>query len=169
MQQFLKVFLDIVLWRRGPQDLPSSGLLVLMTLVAYVIVSGVQVALMHESGAALLLFLIVDPLLLVGTVWLVLTVFGRKERFLQTTAAVVGTSALLSAVLSIPFQLLLNSQGEGPPTAATQLMALGLIVVFVLVTGRIFKLALESNLFTGIAISLTYVVVLNSLAQLARA
>jgi hypothetical protein len=169
MQHFLKVFLDIVLWRRGPQDLPSSGLLLLLTLLAYVIVSGVQVALMHETGVALLLFLVLDPLLLMGTVWFVLSVFGHKERFLQTATAVLGTSALLSAVLSIPFQLMLSSQGEGPPTIATQLMALGLIVVFVLVTGRILKLALDSNLFTGIAIALTYVVVLNSLAQMARA
>jgi hypothetical protein len=168
MQQFLKVFLDIVLWRRGPQDLPSSGLLVLITLVAYVLVSAVQVVLMHESGAALLLFLVADPLLLIGMVWFVLTVFGRKDRFLQTTAAVLGSSALLSAVLSIPFQLMLNRQGDGPASAATQFMALGLIFAFVLVTGRILKLALDSNLFTGIAISLTYVVILNSLAQMAR-
>jgi hypothetical protein len=36
--QFLKVFLDIVLWRRGPQDLPASPLLLLLCAAAYVAV-----------------------------------------------------------------------------------------------------------------------------------
>jgi hypothetical protein len=53
VQQFLKVFLDIVLWRRGPQDLPNSGLLVVITLVAYELVNLVQIALMEVSIAEL--------------------------------------------------------------------------------------------------------------------
>ena len=44
VQQFLRICLDIVLWRRGPQDLPVSGLLLWLTAAAYVAVSAAQLA-----------------------------------------------------------------------------------------------------------------------------
>ena len=42
------------------------------------------------------------------------------------------------------------------------------MVTFALVTGRIIKLATDSNLFTGIAVSLTYFLVINYLVGVAR-
>ena len=42
------------------------------------------------------------------------------------------------------------------------------VVVFALVTGRILQLATDSNLFTGIAVSLTYFMLINLLLGLAN-
>jgi hypothetical protein len=42
------------------------------------------------------------------------------------------------------------------------------LVTFALVAGRIFKLATDSNLFTGIAVALTYFMVVNLLVGLMR-
>ena len=165
MQQFLKVFVDIVLWRRGPQDLPCSLLLVAATLAAYVLVSVLQLALMHESGPAYLVFLVLDPVLLMGWVWVVLRVYGKVERFLQTIAAILGTSALLALVLSLPLQLLVGVDAARTTTPAAQILALGLILVFLLVSGRIIKLATDSNLFTGVCVTAIYVFVLNAIAS----
>jgi hypothetical protein len=164
VQPFLKVFIDIVLWRRGPQDLPSSMLLVLGTLVAYVLVSVMQLALMHESRPAYVVFLVADPLLLMGWIWLVLKVYGRVDRYAQTIAAILGSSALISLVLSLPLQLLVGVEAARPATPAAQILGLGLILVFVLVAGRIVKLATDSNLFTGICVNAIYVLVLNAIA-----
>ncbi|HQR49471.1 MAG TPA: hypothetical protein PL152_09040, partial [Steroidobacteraceae bacterium] len=94
MQQFLRIFLDIVLWQRGPQDLPASPLLVWITLAAYVVVGAVQLALLDESGPVWFVFLVMDPALLLATVWLMLRLYGRTGRFQQTAAAVLGTGAL---------------------------------------------------------------------------
>ena len=47
------------------------------------------------------------------------------------------------------------------------MFALLLVIVFALVTGRIIKLATDSNLFTGIALSLTYFMLINLLLGLA--
>jgi hypothetical protein len=41
------------------------------------------------------------------------------------------------------------------------------VVVFALVTGRILKLATDSNLFTGVTLSLTYFLLINLLLGLA--
>jgi hypothetical protein len=168
VQQFLKVFLDIVLWRRGPQDLPSSGLLVAITLVAYELVNLVQIALVDVSVSELLLYLVVDPLLLMSGLWLVMTLFSRKERWSQTVSAVLGCSALMGLVVSVPMVLLVGPRMASNPPAAVQLLALGLVIAFILVVGRIIQLATESNLLTGSAIATTYVVILHALAGMLR-
>lgn len=163
MQQFLRICLDIVLWRRGPQDLPASTLLLAMAVAVYLAVSAVQLALLGESAATWLFFIVVDPLLLAAWLWMVVRLFGHGERFLQTAAAVFGTSAVLGIGLYLPMQLIVTGFGHEPTSGLAQFFALVLVVVFALVTGRIIKLATDSNLFTGIAVSLTYFLVINYL------
>ena len=168
MQQFLRIFVDIVLWRRGPQDLPVSTLLFALTVAAYLAVSVVQLALLRESPGTWAFFLVADPLLLGAWVWLVLRLFSRGERFVQTASAVFGTGAVLGVALYLPMQLIMTLLGQEPASGLAQLFALLLVVAFTLVTGRIFKLATDSNLFTGIAVSLTYFLLVNYLVGVVR-
>jgi hypothetical protein len=168
VQQFLKVFLDIVLWRRGPQDLPASQLLLALTAAGYVAVSAVQLAMLGERGPAWLVFIVLDPLLLTGGTWLLLKLFAHPERFLQTATAVLGTGALLGVLLFLPLQGILSVLDVGPESPAAGIFALLLVVVFALVTGRILQLATDSNLFTGIALALTYFMLINLLLGLAN-
>ena len=168
VQQFLRICLDIVLWRRGPQDLPASSLLLLIAVAAYVAVSAVQLALLGETAATWFFFLVIDPLLLGGWLWLVLRLHGHAERFLQTAAALFGTGAVLGLGLYLPLQLIITGLGYDPTSGLAQFFALVLVVVFALVTGRIIKLATDSNLFTGIAVSLTYFLLINYLVGVLR-
>jgi hypothetical protein len=168
VQQFLRICLDIVLWRRGPQDLPASSLLLAIAVAAYVAVSAVQLALLSETAATWFFFLVIDPLLLGGWLWLVLRLHGHAERFLQTAAAVFGTGAVLGLGLYLPLQLIITGLGYDPTSGLAQFFALVLVVVFALVTGRIIKLATDSNLFTGIAVSLTYFLLINYLVGVLR-
>jgi len=168
VQQFLRIFLDIVLWRRGPQDLPASGLLVWMTLAAYVAVSAVQLLLLDETGLVWFCFLVLDPLLLAAWIWLVLKLYGHTERFRQTAAAVLGTGALLGLCVYLPMQLVVTGFGFAPASAVAQVIALALVVVFALVTGRIIKLATGSSLVSGIAVALTYFIIINALVGMVR-
>jgi hypothetical protein len=168
VQKFLRIFVDIVLWRRGPQDLPVSGLLLAFTVAAYVAVSIVQLALLDESASSWLFFLVVDPLLLAAWVWLLLRLYGKRERFLQTASAVFGAGAALGLALYLPLQVLVMALGEAPTSGTAQVFGLLVLVTFALVTGRIFKLATDSNLFTGVAVALTYFLVVNLLVGLMR-
>ena len=168
VQQFLRICLDIVLWRRGPQDLPASSLLLAIAVAAYVAVSAVQLALLGETAATWFFFVVIDPLLLAGWVWLVLRLYSRPERFLQTASAVFGTGAVLGIGLYLPLQLIITGLGYDPASGPAQFFALVLVVVFALVTGRIIKLATDSNLFTGIAVSLTYFLLINYLVGVLR-
>jgi hypothetical protein len=166
--QFLKVFLDIVLWRRGPQDLPVSPLLFALAAAAYVAVSAVQLALLHEPAAAWFVFCVLDPALLAAGTWLLLRLFRRPERFLQAATAVLGTGALLGMALFLPVQWLLGALEVSAESWLAGAAALALVVVFSLVTGRILKLATDTNLFTGVALSLTYFLLINLLLELAN-
>jgi len=168
VSQFLKVFLDIVLWRRGPQDLPASNLLLGMAFLAYVAVSAVQLALLRETAATWLVLLVLDPVLLASCVWLLLRLYSHPERFQQTAAAVLGTGALLGLLLYLPLQILLSALHQGPDTHLARLFAFVLLACFALVTGRILKLGTDSNLFTGIAVALTYFVLINLLLGVAQ-
>ncbi len=168
VQQFLRIFIDIVLWRRGPQDLPASSLLLAVSVAAYVAVSVVQLALLGETTATWLFFVVVDPLLLAAWVWLVLRLFGHAERFVQTASAIFGTGAVLGLFLYLPLQLIVTLLGEAPSSGIAQVFGLLLVVAFALVTGRIIKLATDSGLFTGIAVALTYFLVINYLVGALR-
>jgi len=166
VQQFLRIFMDIVLWRRGPQDLPTSALLLALTVAVYVTVSVVQLAMLGEDTATWIFFLLVDPLLLLGWVWLVLRIFGRTERFLQTATAVFGASAVLGLIVYLPMQFLLSVLGKDAASSMAQVFALLLVVAFALVAGRILKLATETGMVTGIAMALTYFLLVNYLVSL---
>jgi hypothetical protein len=99
---------------------------------------------------------------------LLLRLFQHTERFLQTATAVLGTGALLGLLLFLPLQWILSLLGAGPESPAAGVFALLLVVVFALVTGRILQLATDSNLFTGVALSLTYFMLINLLLGLAN-
>jgi hypothetical protein len=164
---FLKAFLDIVLWRRGPQDLPASRTLLSLTAGAYVAVSIAQLAMLEEPPAAWIVYVFIDPVLLTGGVYLLLKLFGKVDRFLQTATAVLGTGVVLGLALFVPVEWIVTTAGIAPESTLAGMIALALVVVFALVTGRILKLATDSNMFTGITLALTYFLVINLLLSMA--
>jgi len=163
MLDLLRPFIDIVLWRKGPQHLPQSNFLLALTAGAYVAVSAVQLLLLPERSPGLVLHLFVDPLLLAGWIWLVLVLFGRQARFVQTLTAIFGVYAVLS-VVALLLQFLRTVLGL--PDAALSFAVLAWLVLFVAVTGRCVMLALERGLATGIAVMITYVVASTALSAL---
>jgi uncharacterized membrane protein len=83
---------------------------------------------------------------------------GRRRRFNQTIEAALGTGALLS-----PFVILLLALKE--PAGGNYGLALlvwagsvAVILWYVFVLGHIIRSALDTGLFTGVGIAVTYVV-----------
>jgi hypothetical protein len=142
-------------------------MLLWLTAAAYVAVSILQLTLLEEPAAAWLVFVVLDPVLLTAGVYLLLKLFGKTDRFLQTATAVLGTGVVLGLAMFLPVQWLLTLAGLPAESTAAGLIALGMVVIFALVTGRVLKLATDSNLFTGVTLSLTYFLLINLLLQLA--
>ena len=168
MKAFVERFRDIVLWRKGPQDLPASTLLLWLAALAYVAVSALQLGVMGETGFAWFFFLVVDPLALTACVWLVLKLYSHPERFVQTAAAVLGTGAYLSAVLYLPLQVAMTLLHLGPESGLSRFLALLMLATFALVTGRILQQGSGATLFTGVAFALSYFFAINLLLGLVQ-
>jgi hypothetical protein len=164
IRRLLQTFLDIALWRKGPQDLPASGLLLMMVLVAYVVVGFCTVRLLALDERSAAVFISVDALMLCGWLWVVLAFFGRRQRFVQTITATFGVGLLvLLLVMAVrAMQLLI---GPGNAFAGNWLLLRFLISALVL--GRIFMLALDRGLLTGIALTVAIVYSTAEVVQLA--
>jgi len=98
MRDLIRLYAQIAVLRRGPQDVPASALLLLLTVLGYVVVNCVVSSLLppQPRWPQELLF---DTLFTLGWYAALLRLLGRGERILQTTSAVFGVQAVLSPLL----------------------------------------------------------------------
>ena len=89
--------LDLLLLRRGPQDLPARRNLLLSVIAVFVFVSAAAyVALMDMNFAVAVMQSMTGLGYLAGFIWVVLAVTGRKERFVQTFMALTLTGTVFN-------------------------------------------------------------------------
>lgn len=161
--RFMQSFVDIALWRKGPQDLPASPLLATLVLVAYMAAGFVRMQLYALDLEASLLFICIDALMLGGWLWLVLAFFGRSQRYVQTITATLGVG-LLVLMIDVGLRTLQLSFGLGESLTLNWLMLRFLITALVL--GRIFMLALDRGLITGIALTVAIIYSTKAVVQI---
>lgn len=160
----IRLFLDIAMHRKGPQDVPAERGVFLFALGIYVL-AGAAVLWPTASGTREVFGqLMLDLVLMVVVCAALLTLTGHAARLGQTLAALFGTGALLSAA-AVPFVWLLAATLGGvetmpesiPPAAALSSMALfGLLLVSLLVTGHILRHALDWRYAGGVMAATAY-------------
>jgi hypothetical protein len=150
MATILKLYLDIALLRRGPEDVPASKTLLYLTLAAFVLLNALLTVAFRPSVQNWL------PQLLVSVgfslLWyrVLLTLFGHAERYLQTMTAVLGfgcivTPVLLPAVGAMAPYMEAAQPGDAVPFFA--LLMLPLFVYLLYVSARILRAAIERPMF----------------------
>jgi hypothetical protein len=124
MKELIGLFTQIALLRRGPQDLPASMLLLVLTIGGNLCVN-LLVALAlpplphaaaggaHAEGQWLAPLLIETLFTLVWYVAL-LRLAGRPERTLQTATAVFGLQTVLAPLTEAFEWLMVRFSGDGP-------------------------------------------------------
>ena len=163
MLRLLQTFVDIALWRKGPQDLPASTALALMVLFTYVVLEFIGVQMFDLSLRDAAVFICVDVLMISGWLWLVLSFFGRRQRFVQTITATLGVGVMI-LMLDIAIRALQIGLGLGNDLANNWLLLRFLIIA--LVMGRIFMLALDRGLVTGMALTVAIIYSTEAVAQI---
>lgn len=150
-----RVFLDICLFRKAPQDLPASGSLLLVTLLASAAGSLILArSSLSWSGAAQ--SALAETVFMTGAIYLMLKLQNRPARWLQTVTAVAGTNVVL-VIISLPLLLwLLSAQAGEFDATLPALLFLGLIVWNVMILGHIFRHALSTYLPLGVLVALGY-------------
>lgn len=163
MQSLIGLFFEIVLHRKGPQDVPPAGVVLGFTLIAYLATGGIVLWPSAADMSIVLAQLAVDLTLMVLIFGGLLAATGRADRMRQTFAALFGTSALLS-VAALPFVWIATtafvedapSPGVGLPVLLSTLALFMLLLVSLLVTGHILRHALNWSYAAGVLVAAGY-------------
>lgn len=112
MKSILILFWDICLFRRGPDEVPTSNILTFAILIVFIIFNTVirSVLLKSEFIYSLLSSLIV-LLVFACSLWLGLLLNKCLNRFQQAMTAVLGQDLMIS-ILSLPLLFVLSAEQE---------------------------------------------------------
>jgi hypothetical protein len=151
MRELIRLFTEIALLRRGPQDLPASPLLLVLTLLAYLCVNFVLWSALPAARGWSAPLLVATLFTLLWYIAL-LRIVGRPERTLQTTTAVFGLQTVLSPPLVVS-EWLMRRVPEGSgwqlPVACA---GLGLVVWLIAANSHVVKAALEWSGTTSVVL-----------------
>jgi hypothetical protein len=89
--------MQIAWCRRGPQDLPAVGILLPITMGAYVLLSLAVGAILPHLHRGWVMAVLADTVFLAGWYWILLLAVRRRERYVQTASAVFGLQCVLAA------------------------------------------------------------------------
>lgn len=153
MYAFIKLFLDIAIFKKGPQDIPASPWMLRITLPVYAGINLLILFINDNAGTAILQIL-VDFLLMVSFCWPLLYFSGKTNRFSRTLCALIGTDAVIG-FFSIPAVISLGPQSE----EWVFLSLLAMMFWHWLVSAHIFRHALDKPLFFGLGLSLLYILI----------
>jgi len=151
-----RLYFDIAVWRRGPQDVPASSLLLLATALAYgaiAVLLSLAAGMMLPASASAnrglgLLTVAADILFLLLWYRVLLHIAARRERFAQTATALFGVAIVQTLPSVLTVQLVFWSMsGSGSWLAPFALMAAIAVLVWnVLASAHILRHALEQPL-----------------------
>lgn len=147
MLEFARVFLNIVLLRRGPQDLPASTLL-LALLIATAVLANLAVALAFDLDVALILMrALVDAALGLLLTAAVLSVAGKPHRFLQSSTAMVGAGLVIAPIGVLLFAIERPYGGFANHPDWLRFFEGAYEAWDILIVGHVYRMALERNFF----------------------
>ena len=159
MNGIIKTFTDIMLFKKGPQDLPSSKSLLNIFIILNLLISFIPNDVNYNLGIAF-----ITSLIYVGaSLFFIQTVLGVKEnmssstgyriRYVQSATSILGIHAFIGFMTSLIFFLSGNSDS--------------IIIIILIATlyswliyGHIFKHALDCTTFIGLSISFLYSMVI---------
>ncbi len=149
----IRLLLQLCLFRKGPQDVPASPLLLGIGLTFYLL-AGILLLGLETGWQDGLLRTLTEALLLGGFLWTILSLMNKRPRLLQTAISVYACDALVSS-LALPLLLLMASVPEARPA---YLVLLGLMLWHWVILGHILRHAVSVRWIQGIGLALAYMV-----------
>ena len=155
MSEIIKTLADIMLFKKGPQDLPSSKALLNVFILANILISFIPNDVNYNLSVA-----VITSIIYVGaSLFFIQTILSVKEnmsssngyrvRYVQSATSILGIHAVIGLVTSIIFFLSDNSE------SIIFVILLATIYSW-LIYGYIFKQTLDCTTFMGLSISFLY-------------
>lgn len=152
MFEIIKRLFDICLFRKGPQNLPSSVWWLRIWVVVDVMASFLMVNISTDWLTALLQAM-VSALLIIGFSWLILYVGRKRQRFYQTTIALLGTDALIGFI-ALPG---MASMMTGKGIFLAFMVTVGLMIWHWVIAGHIIRNALGQTWTFSLGLAFLYI------------
>jgi hypothetical protein len=160
MKDLLRLFTQIALARRSPEDLPASPFLLALTVTGYFAVNYIASLLFPPFNGPWLEHLCFDVVFMLAWYALLLVVMRRPERFLQTASAVYGYQAILSPMFVAAMWLWRRQGQESVWSFPAFALCLALLIWIIAANSYIIKAALEWSMLPSVAL-----VILQALAD----
>jgi hypothetical protein len=165
MLRLAKAFWDIALWRRSPAHLPASLFLLALVAVAAALLEVLSAFLPPVSSDRMSVRILLSVALPLGFTWAVLLAARRGHRFLQTGIALLGVEVLVELIL-YPLGSLIHVVGaQSNASVPIEVIMLAGLIWYMLACANIWRVALDSGLALGIAISVGYFLLSLALEQ----
>jgi hypothetical protein len=152
MKELIRLFSQIALLRRGPQDVPASALLLALTVAGYFLVAFAVGTVFPPFAGPWLAHVCVHVVFVFVWYALLLNLAKRPERFLQTTTAVYGFRAVLSPWWMTAVWLTRRFDQASVWYFPTTLLSLALLIWIIAVNSHIVKAALEWSMPPSVAL-----------------
>ena len=160
----LKIFLDIITFSKGPQDLPASkglmnAIIVLNLLVALISFMPQTIIAMNIANA--IIFIIVTNLFIKTALRIRDSDSGGNNfsaRYVQVCTSILGIHALFVLIQGTLIALFTNSDTISADTIPSDVAIVFLLVSLYawFVNGHIFKNALDTSMIIGLGLSLLH-------------
>ena len=150
MQELIKTLFEILTLRKGPDAIPHSGLLLVVSVVLWLmpLLFGMQLIAALDGRAAIMA--IAGWLVSLACYTIVIMLAGRAARLLQALTAIIGCGALISVAQVFSLLFLLPFLGENIVAIVVEL----LLFWSVYVKGHIVARTLEREWYVGLVIAI---------------
>jgi hypothetical protein len=151
MRDLIRLFTQIALLRRGPQDVPASPLLLVLTVCGYLGVNLLLGAVLPPE-AHWQAKLLIDTLFTLIWYIALLQLLRRPERILQTATALFGFQAVLSPLIIASEWLVRRFSEDSSWQVPVNCLGLLLLVWVIAANSHVVKAALEWSATSSVAL-----------------
>jgi len=155
MLAYLRLFLDICLWRRDASAVPASASLFVLLATLYWFASAAQAWVAYGARPVVLLAS-ADLALTLVFFRLVLALARRTHRYRQTASALMGTSVMVSPLMLLLLELRETAKGPYPVAFLVWAVTVVTLIWYLFVVGHILRTALDTGMLTAMGISIAY-------------
>lgn len=159
MREVIRLFVQIALLRSGPQDLPVSRLLLVLSVCGYAAVNALVSSLLPASaGPPWAPVLAVDVLFTLAWYAALLQLAGRPERFVQTATAMFGFQSVLSPLLLVSEWLVRRFQHDTTWGLPIAVAGLAVVIWLIAANSHVVKAALDWSSASSVALVILQII-----------
>lgn len=154
LKQFILPFWSICTLKQGPQVLPVSVLLLVITIAGNLLVDIINLSVVVDAGVPVILLLSGSYSTgLIVSLSALMWVMRYQQRILQTLTALFGTGIIIS-FCALPFLLMVQVKPDEPSIFSIFILAIN--VWSLMVTAHIFRHALSVSLLLAWVLAFGY-------------